>query len=133
MKILPVVLRNYSFALHMIHLNYTLTRSNLREYSLVSINWMLWSFLWWHIIEVVFFLVGHTDGDIDWNLYGRLSSQIKKNDIFSLPWIMDTYRGCDNCNSFIPYLIINFFSVSYESVSFSPLWCLLNYFTLVYI
>lgn len=42
-------------------------------------------------IEVGFLLVGQTDEDID-GTYGRMSSNLKIKDIYSLPEMMDTYR-----------------------------------------
>jgi hypothetical protein len=41
-------------------------------------------------IEVGFLLVGHTHEDID-GTYGRMSSNLKSKDIYSLPEMMDTY------------------------------------------
>jgi hypothetical protein len=43
------------------------------------------------IIEVGFFLVGHTHKDID-GTYKRMSSNLKIKDIYSLPKMMDTYH-----------------------------------------
>ena len=42
-------------------------------------------------IEVGFLLVGHAHEDID-GTYGRMSSNMKSKDIYSLPEMMDTYR-----------------------------------------
>ena len=42
-------------------------------------------------IEVGFLLVGHTHEDVD-GTYGRMSSNLKSKDIYSLPEMMDTYR-----------------------------------------
>jgi hypothetical protein len=42
-------------------------------------------------IEVGFFLVGHTHEDI-YGTYGRMSSNLKSKDIYSLAGMMDTYR-----------------------------------------
>lgn len=42
-------------------------------------------------IEVGFLLVGHTHEDID-GTYGRMASNLKSKDIYSLPEMMDTYR-----------------------------------------
>ena len=42
------------------------------------------------IVEVGFLLVGHTHEDID-GTYGRMSSNLKSKDIYSLPKMMDTY------------------------------------------
>ena len=42
-------------------------------------------------IEVGFFFVGHTHEDI-YGTYGRMYSNLKSKDIYSLPEMMDTYR-----------------------------------------
>ena len=42
-------------------------------------------------VEVGFLLVGHTNEDID-GTYGRMSSNLKSKDIYSLAEMMDTYR-----------------------------------------
>ena len=41
-------------------------------------------------IEVGFLLVGHTHEDIE-GTYGKMSSSLKSEDIYSLPEMMDTY------------------------------------------
>jgi hypothetical protein len=43
-----------------------------------------------NIIEVGFLLVGHTHEDID-GTYGRMSSNLKSKDIYSLAEMMDAY------------------------------------------
>ena len=60
------------------------------------------------IVEVGFFSVGHTHEDID-GTYGRLSTKLMCNDIFSLLEIMDTSRTCENKNLYVPYLIDEFY------------------------
>ena len=39
----------------------------------------------------------------------RLSTILKRKGIFPLPNMMDTYRTCEDHNSYIPYLIDDFF------------------------
>ena len=55
-------------------------------------------------IEVGFLLVGHTHEDID-GTYGRMSSNLKSKDIYSLPEMMDTYRKIEDKRVFPPRLI----------------------------
>ena len=55
-------------------------------------------------IEVGFFLVGHTHEDID-GTYGRMYSNLKSKDIYSLPEMMDTYRTIEEKRVFPPTLI----------------------------
>jgi hypothetical protein len=55
-------------------------------------------------IEVGFLLVGHTHEDID-GTYGRMSSNLKSKDIYSLPEMMDTYRTIEEKRVFPPKLI----------------------------
>jgi hypothetical protein len=55
-------------------------------------------------IEVGFLLVGHTHEDID-GTYGRMSSNLKSKDIYSLPEMMDTYRTIEEKQVFPPTLI----------------------------
>ena len=55
-------------------------------------------------IEVGFLLVGHTHEDID-GTYGRMSSNLKSKDIYSLPEIMDTYCKIEDKRVFPPRLI----------------------------
>ena len=55
-------------------------------------------------IEVGFLLVGHTHEDID-GTYGRMSSNLKSKDIYSLPEMMDTYRKIEDKRVFPPTLI----------------------------
>ena len=60
------------------------------------------------IVEVRFFLVGHTNEYIDVT-YGRLLEKIMSWDIFSFSQIMDTYRTCEDQNFYVPYLIDEFY------------------------
>ena len=55
-------------------------------------------------IEVGFLLMGHTHEDID-GTYGRMSSNLKSKDIYSLPEMMDTYRKIEDKRVFPPRLI----------------------------
>jgi len=55
-------------------------------------------------IGVGFFLVGHTHEDID-GTYGRISSNLKSKDIYSLPEMMDTHRKIEDKKVFPPRLI----------------------------
>ena len=55
-------------------------------------------------IEVGFLLVGHTHEDID-GTYGRMSSNLKSKDIYSLPEMMDTYHTIEEKQVFPPTLI----------------------------
>jgi hypothetical protein len=55
-------------------------------------------------IEVGFLLVGHTHEDID-GTYGRMSSNLKSKDIYSLAEMMDTYRTIEEKRVFPPTLI----------------------------
>jgi hypothetical protein len=55
-------------------------------------------------IEVGFLPVGHTHEDID-GTYGRMSSNLKSKDIYSLPEMMDTYRIIEENRVFPPTLI----------------------------
>ena len=55
-------------------------------------------------IEVGFLLVGYTHEDID-GTYGRMSSNLKSKDIYSLPEMMDTYCIIEENRVFPPILI----------------------------
>jgi len=55
-------------------------------------------------IEVGFLLVGHTHEDID-GTYGRMYSNLKSKDIYSLPEMMDTYRKIEDKRVFPSSLI----------------------------
>ena len=55
-------------------------------------------------IEVGFLPVGHTHEDID-GTYGRMSSNLKSKDIYSLPEMMDTYHTIEENRVFPPTLI----------------------------
>ena len=48
--------------------------------------------------------MGHTHEDID-GTYGRMSSNLKSKDIYSLPEMMDTYRKIEENPVFPPTLI----------------------------
>ena len=50
-------------------------------------------------IEVGFLLVGHTHEDID-GTYGRMSSNLKSKDIYSLHEMMDTYHTIEEKQTF---------------------------------
>ena len=55
-------------------------------------------------IEVGILLVGHTHEDID-GTYGRMSSNLKSKDLYSLPEMMDTYHTIEEKIVFPPTLI----------------------------
>lgn len=54
--------------------------------------------------------MGCAHEDID-EIYERLPTQIKWKDLFFLPKMMNTYRTCEDQNSFIPYLIDDLFNL----------------------
>ena len=63
-------------------------------------------------IEVEFFLVGHTHEDID-GIYGRISSNLKSKDIYSLPEMMDTYCIIEENRVFPPTHIDNVYDFKF--------------------